>query len=204
VEFIWPDTATLRTFGAADLQTATATLRTYRNGTDALTMELPFQHVLRVTYEKAQSYVRETVPGILRSNRVTLFYNEVSTTAAITANLAYAGVAQVVGGKSGTTPPGVYSSPQANLTVTASDSKITGSISVVENVNGTPTVRAVLPISATVGSAGTFAGDIDDTANGFKGKFVGSLAGPSREEVFIIFNVAHSDGRELLGSFIGT
>lgn len=203
VTFKWPDPATLSTFGAADLQTATATLRTYQKGDDGLKMELPFANVLRVSYERKQSYTRDTVAGTLRSNRVTLFFNQVSTTAAIANNLTYAGTAQVVGGKPGTTPPGVISSPQATFTVTASDKKITGTIQIVENVNGTPTVRAVLPISATLTATGTFAGNIDDTANGFKGTFVGSLAGPSREEMLVIFSVSHTDGREFLGSLIG-
>ncbi|MGN6497182.1 MAG: hypothetical protein ACTHK5_07555 [Tsuneonella sp.] len=201
--FTWPDPATLLTFAAADRQTATATLRTYRKGDDALTMELPFGNVLRVTYERKQSYTRDTVPGTLRSNRVTLFYNQVSTTSAISSNLSYTGTAQVVGGKSGTTAPGVISSPQATFTVTASDKKIAGSIQIVENVNGTATVRAVLPISAVTAANGTFSGNIDDTANGFKGTYVGALAGPSREEVLIIFSVSHTDGREFLGSLIG-
>ena len=52
--------------------------------------------------------------------------------------------AQVAGGKSGTTPSGVFSAQPTTLTVAASDKKITGTISIVENVNGTPTVRATL------------------------------------------------------------
>lgn len=202
VAFTWPDTATLKSFTAADRQTATPTVRSYRNGNDGITLELPFRHVLRVSYERMESFVRETVAGTLRSNRVTVFFNEVSTTAAITANLAYTGVAQVVGGKSGTTPPGVFSSPATTLTVTASDKKVTGTIQIFENVGGTPTLRASLPISATLVGGDGFAGDIDDTANGFKGKFLGALAGPNREEAFLIFNVAHTDGREFLGSLI--
>jgi len=202
VAFTWPDSLALMTFGAADRQTDTPTLRSYRNGTEGLVLELPFDNVLRVSYEHKQSFVRETVPGTLRSTRVTIFFNEVSTTSALT-NLSYMGTAQVVGGKPGVAP-GVFSSPQATFTVTASDKKITGSITIVENVGGTPTVRAVLPISGTIGTGGSFAGDINDAANGFKGSFVGSLAGPSREEVFLIFNVAHTDGRELIGSLIGS
>jgi hypothetical protein len=203
VAFTWPDSATLKSFGAGDRQTSTPTLRTYRNGTDQLTLELPFKHVLRATYERIDSFVRDSVAGTLRSNRITLFFNEVSTTAAISANLTYTGTTQVAGGKPGTTPAGVFSSPATTLTVNASDKKITGSIQIVENVNGTPTVRAVLPISATLGTGDTFSGTIDDTASGFKGTFGGTLAGPNREEVVLIFNVAHTDGREFIGSLIG-
>ena len=202
-DFDWPDTATLTTFVAADLQSSTATRLAFRKGTDGLAMELPFKHVLRVTYESAQSFMQNTVTGTLRAFRVALFYNTVTTTADITSNLAYTGSAQVTGGKAGTTPPGVFSSPATTLTVAASDKKLTGSIQIFENVGGTPTLRATLPISATVASSGAFTGAIDDTANGFKGQFVGSLAGPAREEIVLIFNVAHTDGREFIGSYIG-
>lgn len=201
VSFTWPDTATLKTFGAADRQTDTPTLRTYRNGNDTVAIEIPFEHVIRVSYERVESFVRETVAGTLRSNRVTLFFNEVTTTAVIASNLTYTGIAQVVGGKSGSAA-GVFSASPTTLTVTASDKKIAGSIQIVENVGGTPAVRAALPISATIGTGEAFAGTIDDTANGFKGTFIGALAGPNREEVFIIFNVAHADGREFIGSLI--
>lgn len=201
VSFTWPDTAVLKTFGAADRQTDTPTLRTYRNGNDKVAIDIPFEHVIRVSYERVESFVRETVAGTLRSNRVTLFFNEVTTTAAIASNLTYTGIAQVVGGKSGSAA-GVFTASPTTLTVTASDKKIAGSIQIVENVSGTPTVRAVLPISTTIGAGEAFAGTIDDTANGFKGTFVGALAGPNREEVFIIFNVGHADGRELIGSLI--
>ncbi len=201
--FDWPDAASLTSFGAADLQSATATRRTYQKGTDRLAMELPFHHVLRVTYENAQSYVKDTVTGTLHAFRVALFYNTVTTTADIATNLTYNGTAQVTGGKPGTTAPGAFSSPATILTVASSDKKITGSIQIFENVGGTPTLRATLPISATVGTGGAFTGAIDDTTNSFKGQFVGSLAGPSREEVVLIFNVANTDGREFIGSYIG-
>ena len=203
VSFTWPDSATLKSFVAADRQTDTPTLRSYRNGNDRITLEIPFEHVIRVSYERVESFVLNSVAGSLRSNRVTLFFNEVTTTAAIAANLTYTGIAQVVGGKQGTTPPGVFSATATTLTVTASDKKIAGSIQIVENVAGTPTVRAVLPISATLGAGDTFSGNIDDTANAFKGTFAGSLAGPNREEVVLIFNVSHTDGREFIGSLIG-
>lgn len=202
VTFVWPDGSTLPSFAAADRQTATATLRTYRKGTDAIALELPFKNVLRVTYERVQSFTSETVPGMLRSNRVTVFFNEVTTTAAIAANIVYNGTAQVAGGTPKATAPGVFSAAPTTLTVTASDKKITGSIQIRENVNGTQVVRATLPLSATIGTGEAFNATIDDTASGFKGTFIGALAGPNREEVFIIFNVTHTDGRELIGSLI--
>lgn len=201
--FIWPDGAPLTTFGASDLQASTATRRAYRKGTDGLVMELPFKHVLRVSYESAQAFVLNSVSGTLRGFRVSLFFNSVTAAGDITTDITYSGVTQVVGGKTGTTPSGVFSSPATTLTVTASTKKITGTISIFESVNGAQVLRATLPISATIGTGGSFTGDINDTTNGFKGKLVGSLAGPSREEVLLTFNVAHTDGREFIGSYIG-
>ncbi|MXO75553.1 hypothetical protein GRI40_10025 [Altererythrobacter aerius] len=203
VAFSWPDSATLSTFGAADRQTDTATRRTYRKGNDGIVLERPFQHVLRVTYHRIENFVRESVNGTLRSNRVTLFFNEVSTTSAITSNLSYTGTAEVAGGKPGAATSTFTASP-STFTVTASDKKLTGSIQILETVNGVATVRAVLPISATLSASEGVSGAIDDTANGFKGTFVGALAGPSREEMVLIFNVAHTDGREFIGSVIAS
>lgn len=203
VSFAGPDTSAVRSFAAADLQVDTATRRSYRKGTEGLVLELPFEHILRVSYERVDPYVRETVPGNLRSTRVSIFFNGITTTSDITSDLAYTGTAEVVGGKSGVTAPGVFSSPATTLTVTASDKKITGSIRIVRMTGGTTTVVAVLPITAVISAGGVFSGDINDTANGFKGKFAGTLAGPSREEAFVIFNVLHTtDGRTLLGSLI--
>ncbi|GGD97120.1 hypothetical protein GCM10011515_16140 [Tsuneonella deserti] len=202
-QFAWPDNATLTSFGAADLKTAEATRRAYRKGTDGLVMELPFHHVLRVTYESTQPFVLDTKSGTLHGFRVSLFFNPVTATGDITADRAYSGTAQVAGGKTGVTPPGVFTAEPGTLTLTASTKKIAGTIRVFETVNGSPVLRAVLPISATIGTGGAFAGDINDATNGFKGKFVGTLAGPGREEVVLIFNVAHTDGRELIGSLIG-
>ena len=54
---------------------------------------------------------------------------------------------------------------------------------------------------------------IEDEANGFAGNFVGSLAGPSREEVFVVFYVVkvddegeedEDDVRKYIGSLIGS
>ena len=203
VKFTWPDSLALTTFTAADRQIDTPTLRTYRKGADGVTLEIPFDQVLRVSYEHSENYVRETVAGMLRSTRVALFFNPVTTTSAITTNLSYTGTAKVVGGKPGVAYS-LFTADPSTFAVTASDKKITGTIRILENVNGTPTVRATLPFSATVGADSNFTGTIDDTSSGFKGTFVGALAGPAREEVAIIFNVAHTDGREFLGSFIGT
>ncbi len=202
VAYDWPDPFEIPSFVAADLDSASDVLRVYRKGTDVLRMELPFEHVLRVSYQHAQSYVLDTVPGTLRSFRYALFFNPVTTTDAISANLTYTGTAQVTGGTSGTTAAGVYFASATDLVVTASDKKITGKIRIFETVNGSPVERAALPFSATVGSSGFFSGESDDTTYGFKGRFAGTLAGPNREEAFLIFDVLDEDGAEFIGSLI--
>ncbi len=203
VAFIFPNITDQTTFGAADRQTDTATLRTYRNGDDALALELPFGNVLRVTYETKSPFTRDTVPGILRINRASVFINPVTTSSTITANLSYTGTPQVAGGTSGATLANAISAAATTFTVAASDQRITGTITISETVNGSPVVRAVLPFSAAVAANGSFSGSLSDTANAFTGSFTGSLAGPSREEVAIIFSVSHTDGRKFVGSFIG-
>ncbi|MXP08615.1 hypothetical protein [Pseudoblastomonas halimionae] len=202
VAYSAPDSTEIRNFAAADLESAAADIRTYRKGAEGLVMELPFEHILRVSYERVDAYVRETVAGDLRSNRVTLFFNSVTTSDAITTNLSYTGSAQVVGGKPGETAPETYSSPTATLTVAASDKKVSGTIQIVTVSGGTTTVVAEIPISATLTDKNVLSGDIKDTARGFTGKYIGSLAGPNREEAFVIFELIHTDGRRLLGSFI--
>ncbi len=215
VKYTWPDTLELATFTAADLLNSSPTIRTYRKGsTDGLQMELPFQHVLRVAYEKSQSFIRETVPGTLRSFRYSLFFNPVTSEDKITANLSYAGTPQVAGGEAGVTPAGVISAPATNLVVgpDGDDIKISGTIRIVETVNGNAVEQAVLPISGKVGANGFFNGLIEDDTNDFAGNFVGSLAGPSREEIFLVFYAVKVDGegkededdvRKYIGSLIG-
>jgi hypothetical protein len=204
VTFTWPDNSSLAVLFGADRQTSTPTLRTYRNGTNAISLELPFVEVLRVTYERVDPFTRDAVAGFLRSNRVALFFNRVTTTAAIAADIFYTGTAQVAGGTPKTSAPGIFSAAPTTLTVAASDKKVTGTIQIIENVGGTPTVRANLPISATLGTGETFTGATEDTASGFKGSFSGILAGANREEVAMIFTVTHTDGRKLIGSLIGS
>ena len=118
VEYTWPDTLELESFTAANLLNSSPTIRTYRKGTtDGLQMELPFEHVLRVAYEKSQSFIRDTVPGTLRSFRYALFFNPVTTDTTITANLSYTGTPQATGGEAGVTPSGVITSPETTLVV---------------------------------------------------------------------------------------
>ncbi|MGX7896336.1 hypothetical protein [Tsuneonella sp. HG222] len=202
VSFKWPDTAVLVDFAAADRTSATPMLRTYRKGTNAIALELPFAHILRASYERVDSFTRDGVAGLLRSNRVTLFFNQVTTTAAIAADLFYTGTAQVTGGTPKVSPDGIFSATPATFKVTASDKKIAGTLQIVETVGGVATVRAVLPLTATLAAGDSFNGTIDDTTYGFKGAFSGALAGPNREEMLLVFNVTHTDGREFIGSLV--
>ena len=202
VTYRFPDSATVRSFVADDLIGSSTNRRSYRKGTEGLVLELPFEHILRVSYERVDPYTNDTVPGDLRSNRVGLFFNPVTTSDAIASNISFTGAAQVVGGKPGTTSPGVYSSPETTITIAASDKKVSGTIQIVQNSGGTTTVIATLPISATLTDAGIIKGEIKNNADGFNGAYIGTLAGPNREELFLIFEVRNSDGRVLTGSLI--
>lgn len=207
VTFVWPDTLQIPVFAAADLTSASATQRLYRKNPNGLRMELPFKHILRVSFEASQAYTLKTVPGTLRSFRYSLFFNPVTTTTAIGANLTYSGTPQVAGGQPGTTAPGVITATATDLVVSASDSKITGTLRIYETVNGAQVQRAALPISATLTSSGFFSDKIDDATYGLEGHFVGALAGPNREEAFLIFNVGDDDPKdtdetEYIGSLV--
>lgn len=207
VTYEWPDSLEIPAFVAADLTSSSATLRTYEKGDDALRMELPFAHVLRVSFERSQAHTLDTVPGTLRSFRYALFFNPVTTEDEIDTDLTFTGTAQVTGGEPGTTTAGVFTAVATDLVVDASEGTISGTLRIFETVNGAQVQRAALPISAEPGDSGFFSGDIEDSTYGLAGRFVGALAGPDREEVFLIFNVADDDEDddvefELIGSLI--
>ena len=195
-------------FDSADFVSGSTTTRNYASGDEELVLELPFDNVLRVTYESQVDFTRDTTDGTLRAQRVALFFNRVTTTDDIAADIAYSGAVEVVGGEPGTTPPGVISAANTTFTVDASEETISGTIEVYQDVNGTPTLVATLVIEADLNDNGTFSGEIEDTANDFEGNFAGSLSGPDREEVFILFSVSGTDGtddeRRFVGSFIGS
>ena len=201
--FSWPDTENAFVFAGNTLQSSNGTRRVYQKGTERLLMEVPFSHVLRVSYQREDSYINDTVPGTLRSNRVSIFFNQVTTDDDIESELSYTGTAHVVGGEAGKSRPNDFTSPQATFKV-GTDEKITGRIRIMEMVNGVATVVAVIDISDDLGTSGGFAGDIDDTANGYEGSYAGILAGPNREEMFVLFRIVNTDTkREFIGSFIG-
>lgn len=204
----FPDLTTNPEFTGAQLVGNTATQRAYASGTTSLTLDVPFDNVLRSTYLRTDPFTSGTTAGTLVSRRVALHFIPVTTTAAIAAPLTYTGNPLVIGGTKGTTVPGTVTAAAVTFTVTpptgtATSPSITGTIRILEPVNGVPTERAVLAFSTTVSAAGTFTGSLDDTTNGFKGAFGGSLAGPNREEMFLTFGVSHTDGRRYFGSFIG-
>jgi len=199
VTFSFPDLSDPVVFGEADFVSVSATERQYVAGDTALTMFLPFSEVMRVSYEiDNQAFTQDSVDGILRSQRVAIFFNNVTTTDEITTTLSYTGPVDVIGGDPGVTAPGAVSSPDVTFTVTpgatADDADtLTGTIIVSEDVMGTPTVVGTFDINAEVSANGVFDGTFEDTANELTGAFVGTLAGDNREEIFVLFAAQDTD-----------
>jgi hypothetical protein len=210
--FSFPDLRDPVVFGAADFVSLSATERRYVAGDEALTLFLPFQEVLQVSYQiDNQAFTRGTVDGTLRSERLAIFFNPVTTTDDITTALTYTGQARVEGGEPGTTATGVLSSPQATFTVTpgATEDRITGTITVFETAGAVQTQVATITIDAALSSAGGFSGTITDAANKLTGQYAGTVAGANRDELLIVFsavdnNATDTDLTEFLGSFIGS
>lgn len=195
------------TFAASELVSSSATERTYQSGDEQLVIELPFDHVLRVSYESQSDFTRGTTEGTLRGQRVALFFNPVTTTDDITADIAYSGALSVFGGDPENTAPDVISSPTTTFTVDASAEQVTGTIEVYEDVNGTATLVAGFDVDAALNDNGTFSATVEDTTNNFEGSLAGSLTGPDREELFLLFSVSGNadadDDRRFVGSYIG-
>lgn len=212
--FGFPDLTDEAVFGENEFVSVSATERQYTLGDTALTLFLPFTHTLRVTYQiDSQPFTSGTVDGTLRTQRASVFFNPLTTTDDITADLTYTGAFEVVGGDPGVTASDVISAPDATFTVTAgTDDTLTGSIQIFEDVMGTPTLVASFDIDTIVADGGGFSGTLTDTDNDLTGQFVGGLVGPNREELVILFaaidaNVvdAEDDGDDttFVGSFIG-
>lgn len=190
-------------FDDTTLVSGSDTLRTYAKGDEKLTLELPFGNVLRASYERKDADIVSTEPGELRSRRVVVIVDEVSTTDDITADLVYTGTPEVIGGTPGTTLPDAITAPARNFTVSATGTTLTGTIQVFQDVNGTPTLIAELEVDTTVGASGTFNTDLTDATGGFTGSLSGTLAGANREEIVFLFGASHTDGRKFVGSYIG-
>lgn len=206
VTFSFADLSDPVIFENADLVSSSATELAFARGDEQLFAQLPFAHVLRVIYElDNQDFTRDGVAGTLRANRLALFFNLVTTTDDITANLTYTGTPLVAGGAPGTSEDDV-SAPQVTFTVTpGTDDTITGTINVFEDINGVSTQVASFDFNATVGSNGAFTGDFEDQVYDLVGEYAGVLAGPNREELVILFAGANADdGRQFVGNFIGS
>ena len=205
--FGFPDLTDPAVFAGSTLTAITPTQRTYVDGARKLTLEVPFTEALRATYEiGGQAFTRDTTAGTLRSQRVALFFNTVTTTTAIASALTYTGTPVAAGGTPGTTPAGVITAQPLTLTVSAGTTNtITGTINLFQTINGTTTQVGAFPISATVTAGGGFSGTIDDNTYNLDGSFAGALAGANRDEVVLVFSVANTtDKRKYVGSYIGT
>ncbi|MDG6078896.1 hypothetical protein E3U23_06780 [Erythrobacter litoralis] len=209
VTFTFPDAAELPTFGGEDLETSSDSQRSYLADGNRLVLERPYEEILRVFYRTSQSFVRETVPGNLRSFRYALFFNPVTTAAALTAGLTYSGTAQIAGGIPGETAAGVFAADTSTLSVVAGTGdnanalRISGDIRIVRQNNGTTELVTTIPVLAVIADSGGFAGGVTDEDAAFQGQYIGSLAGANREEIFVIFSFSGPDDLELIGSYIG-
>lgn len=210
--FGFPDLQNPVVFDASDFVSVTPTERRYVSGDESLTLFLPFQHVMVTSYQIGnQAFTRGTVAGRLRSQRVALFLNTVTTTSAITTALSFTGQAQVAGGDPGVTPADAITATATAFTVTpgATTIAVAGTINVFQTINNVQTQVATITIADTLETNGSFTGTITDTPNKLTGQYSGFLAGPNRDEIVILFsaidsNATDSDLTEFVGSFIGT
>ena len=216
VTFVFPDLTNQVVFDDTDFVSVTATQRDYARAGEKLTMLLPFTHIMQVSYEQTQDFTRDTTDGTLRSTRAAFFFNRVESTDDVTTTLTYNGTVQVAGGDPGVTASDAISAPDASFDLQNTGSKIVGTIEIYEDVNGTPTLIATLVFDGAINDTNTFSGTLEDTANNFTGSFAGALAGPDREELFILFSISgvegedpddvsddNLDARRIVGRFIG-
>ncbi len=226
VTFAFPDLDDPAAFDATDLVSTSATVRSYARGSEKLVLEVPYDHVLRVSYESQADFTRDTVDGVLRGERTSIFFNRPTVTTDIATDLAYTGSVEVVGGDPGSTLAGVISAPDVTFTIKEADESVNGTIEIFREVNGSPVLVATLVFQRTTNSDGnvtggvlndaeSFSGILTDADNNFAGNFAGSISGPNREELFIIFSISGStdadndgnvdadDDRRFVGSFIG-
>ncbi len=200
--YYFPDFQNVVEFTEDHIVSISPSLRSYANGGETLLIERPYNHALRVKYQRSDSGIVETVPGNLRSQRVTLLGLPITTTEAITTDLSYTGTPEVAGGNPGTTLPDGVLTQGTTFAVTAATSAVTGTIRVFDN-DGVPTQVAELSFSTTLLANQTFTGDIADTTYGFTGRYFGSLVGPNRDEFILVFAASHTNGRKYVGSLIG-
>ncbi|MDE1467721.1 hypothetical protein [Aurantiacibacter sp. D1-12] len=220
--FAFPDLTNPVEFTDADLDSSTASTRTYARTGESLFLDRPFTHVLRVNYSRDDAFTRDTVDGTLNANRSTVFFNTVTTTDDLDTDLSYTGSVLVEGGTPGTTMRGDLSAADITFTVDADDADgddaVSGTIEIIDSSSGSPVVVATLVMekvtTTTNGTTTTrgvvnnegFGGALTDTANSLEGTYAGALAGPDRDEVVILFSVASTETDNdtvYIGSFIG-
>ncbi|TIX49787.1 hypothetical protein E5222_13335 [Alteraurantiacibacter aquimixticola] len=204
-QFAFPDLSSPVEFDAADLAGSTANSRTYVDGDERLVLERPFTNVLSASYERKDSGIVGTEPGDIRSTRVVLVLNPVSTTDTIDADIAYTGTPVIDGGTPGTTPDGEAVGEVTTLTVDASEDAVVGTLRIFEDSGSGPALVATLPVDADLTNAGTFsqgATTLVDNGSGFSGALIGFLAGPNREEAALVFSISHDDGRKYVGQLV--
>ncbi|RPF72239.1 hypothetical protein [Aurantiacibacter spongiae] len=202
--FAFPGLSQNVTFPNGTQTGKTTTSVTYEQGDDTLTLSIPNGDVLRATLQRSQDYTQDSIAGTLRSQRVAIFFNPVTTTTAIGSTLSYSGQPQVAGGVLGETPSGAISSPAITLSV-ATDGTVTGTIRIYRMTGGTQQLVAELPISEQVDASGQFVEEVDDTARGLTGRIVGALAGANREELVVLFSVSDIDDDDTITErYVGT
>lgn len=202
----YPELAPNPSFAEADLVSADAMRRTYEKGETALVLDLPFTYVLRAMYEvDNQPFTREAVTGTLRTQRYSSFFLVSTASSDITSALTYTGDVLVVGGTPGTTAPNALSAATTTFTITpGTNDVVSGTITISETSGGTTTTVASFSFSGNLDANNGFSGEISDTARGLTGTLAGALAGPARDEMFIVFSLSNStDGRVYIGNFIG-
>lgn len=216
VTFTFPDLTDAVVFAASEFVGVTGTERTYSRTNENLSMLLPFAHVMQVSYELSQDFTRDTTDGTLRATRAAFFFNRVTATDDVTTTLNYTGSVQVAGGEPGVTLSDALSAPDVTFNLQNTGSKVVGTIEIYEDVNGTPTLIATLDFDGAVNTSSTFTGTLTDATHNYSGSFAGALAGPNREELFILFSISGVEGesatdatdddldpRRIVGRFIG-
>ena len=211
VSFGFPDLADRVNFVGSELVTGDAMRRIYQRTGERLELEVPFQYILRASYDRVSDFTRDGTAGELDATRSTLFFATVSTSDDITGVLSYTGSFQVFGGDPGTTEEGTVSAPDITVTVTpgATDNdpdEASGTVQIFEAVNGVATLVASFPFEADINAASGFSVAIEDEARNIEGNLSGALAGPNREEVLLIFSATSTEtdnDTRYVGTFIG-
>ncbi|RJY09985.1 hypothetical protein D6201_12055 [Aurantiacibacter aquimixticola] len=175
-------------------------------------LDIPFDHVLRASYTSEENASRNGAAGIVETRRTAFFFNPVTTQSDLAETITYAGDTSVSGGVPGDTRLSTQrlSARTVNLQLRpggrpSDDDRIAATISISES-QGITTPRSVsIPFDTAISANGSFAQEIDH--RGYTGTVYGSVAGPDRQEVLILFAVSGEDlGQTVIyvGNFIGS